>query len=197
MHRPLHALLCQRLQTPDIRLRPVGGGSINQTYKITTPSNHFFCKFNSATKFPHLFQQEMLGLELLGKQGHLKTPALVDYFVEADQQVLILEWIEEVERTDSFWKTFGAGLAALHQARGSHFGLEQDNYMGSIPQSNTPAANWVSFFSEQRLQPLVKQCAAQNLLDAKTQQLFECLYLKLPALFEEEAPCLLHGDLWS
>jgi hypothetical protein len=36
--------------------RPVGGGSINVAYQVSTKdNNHWFCKFNDTRKFPDLF----------------------------------------------------------------------------------------------------------------------------------------------
>ena len=197
MNTALQGILAKQLKASSVQLQPVSGGSINQTLKLTTPSSLYFCKVNSATNFPHLFQKESKGLQLLGATGHLKTPAIQSCFIEHDLQVLVLEWIEAGQQTDSFWKQFGAGLAALHHTKGTQFGLDHDNYMGSVLQSNTPSGNWIQFFTEQRLVPLVKQCAAQKLLDVPTQALFDPLFRRLPELFEEEAPSLLHGDLWS
>jgi protein-ribulosamine 3-kinase len=197
MNATLKDLLAQKLNDPLLRFSPVGGGSINPAFKLTTLSGGFFCKVNSATKFPHLFQSEVSGLKLLGQTGQIKTPSVVDYFLYNDYQVLVLEWIEEGSKTESFWKTFGSQMAALHQIREAHFGLDHDNYMGSVPQRNKPTDNWTTFFRDQRLRPLVVQCIGQQLLDKNHQQLFEHLYTRLPDLFEEEMPCLLHGDLWS
>lgn len=70
--------------------------------------------------------------------------------------------------------------------------------MGSIPQSNQPTNNWIDFFIQQRLQPLVEKSLSQKLLSSKHQTEFENLYKELPSIFEEEQkPSLLHGDLWS
>ena len=197
MNTALKDLLAQKLNAPILHHSPVGGGSINQAFQLITPSGKAFCKVNSATKFPHLFEGEVKGLELIGQQGLIKTPAVTDHFNINDHQVLLLEWIEEGPRTEAFWTTFGAQLAALHQVRNSYFGLDHNNYMGSVPQYNKPFDSWTAFFRDQRLRPLVAQCAGLQLLDKKHQQLFEHLFTNLPDLFEEEAPCLLHGDLWS
>jgi fructosamine-3-kinase len=89
-------------------------------------------------------------------------------------------------------------LAALHQPTFETFGWEHDNYMGSVPQLNTPDRDWTSFFIHRRLEPLVQQCLSKGLLTAKEHGLFEKLYERLPQLFDDgETPALLHGDLWS
>ena len=120
-------LLSAKLQAPVNELKPVGGGSINQTYKIVTPGRLFFCKINSASKFPHLFQKEKNGLALIEKQNIIKVPGIVTHFISDNQQVLVLEWIEEGSKNNQFWKTFGQQLAGLHQLTNEHFGLLEDN----------------------------------------------------------------------
>jgi fructosamine-3-kinase len=71
---------------------PITGGSINQTFKLTTNTNHhFFCKINSATKFPQLFQKEKNGLELLAAQKIIRIPQVFGLLEAENLQVLILE----------------------------------------------------------------------------------------------------------
>jgi fructosamine-3-kinase len=183
-----------------IRYVPVGGGSINQTYKIEVApayARDFFCKINTITKFPSLFASEQKGLTLLARQQVIRVPAVLAIAEAGDHQVLLLEWIEQGLRTDAFWKKFGEQLAALHQLKGSHFGLDTDNYMGSLPQHNKPADTWTDFFIHQRLQPQIELALTNRLLEPAQAKGFEQLYTKLPDIFPEEPPCLLHGDLWS
>lgn len=197
MHPTIQTLIAQKLNTPSLLLQPVGGGSINQTFRVSTGSVTYFCKVNSATKFPHLFEKEAKGLLLLREQSTLKVPRVEEHFCLEDQQVLLLEWISSGPKTGAFWKSFGAGLAALHQVSQITYGLDHDNYMGSVEQSNNPDSDWCRFFIHQRLHSLVQHCVQQQLLSSRHQQLFDRLYDRLPALFEAEPPSLLHGDLWS
>lgn len=184
--------------TNEISFGSVGGGCINETYRISFGNQQFFCKINSATKFPQLFRKEANGLKLIAQQKVIKVPAVIDCFETNGQQILLLEWINEGERTENFWKNFGEQLATLHQISNKHFGLNEDNYMGSVPQSNQQAHNWIDFFIQQRLQPLINKCLSQNLLTSKHQIQFESLYTQLPSIFgKEQKPSLLHGDLWS
>jgi len=180
-----------------INFLSVGGGSINDTYRLSFGDQTVFCKINSATKFPQLFEKEKTGLALLGEQGIMKVPSVVDFFEFEDKQVLLMEWVPEGERTENFWKLFGEQLAALHQQSASYFGLKEANYMGSVPQMNHQHQSWVSFFREVRLQPMVHLCANKGLLSTSHPQAFEKLYKQLANVFEEEKPSLLHGDLWS
>ena len=180
-----------------LHLQAVSGGSINQTYRLISGIDSFFCKVNSATKFPHLFQKEKNGLSLLAQQGRIKTPAVMDQFETEGFQFLLLEWIQPGHRNKGFWERFGENLAALHQVKSSKCGLNEDNYMGSVPQQNNQHDNWCQFFAEERLLPMMRQCTANNLLSSNDNRLLECLLQKLPSHFEEEEHSLLHGDLWS
>jgi protein-ribulosamine 3-kinase len=63
-----------------IDFTPVGGGSINQTYRLSFSNHSIFCKVNSASKFPHLLLKESNGLDLIKKQGLIKVPDMIDCF---------------------------------------------------------------------------------------------------------------------
>jgi fructosamine-3-kinase len=53
------------------------------------------------------------------------------------------------------------------------------------------------FFAFNRLMPLVKQAYDRCVLEKATVKQLEKLCKRLPAIFPEEPPALLHGDLWS
>jgi fructosamine-3-kinase len=202
IHSSVQAVTRQKLSdyfggTGTLSFTAVGGGSINDTYCISFSGASAFCKINSATKFPHLFREESRGLTLLAQQKKIRTPAVIDCFETEGFQLLLLEWIQEGERSEQFWKAFGEQLASLHQVTSPKHGLAEDNYMGSVPQQNTRHENWIAFFAQERLSPMIKQCAAKKLLRTHHLTQFEALQKKLPQIFNEEKPSLLHGDLWS
>jgi protein-ribulosamine 3-kinase len=177
---------------------PVGGGSINNTYQVLMNfNNRWFCKFNDIRHFPDLFAKENHGLSLLRQQQLFRIPATVACAQVDDTQTLILEWIDQGPRTTRFWHSFGESLARLHQITQPLFGLDQDNYMGALPQDNTPSPNWIDFFIHRRLEPQVKLATQHGLLDNKAHLQFQRLYKALPDIFPPEPPALLHGDLWS
>ena len=186
------------LQISHLQWQALGGGSINDTYRVKiNDKTSFFLKINSASKYPGLFTKEKHGLEFLTKQKIIHIPSVVFYGANDGYQVLLLEWIDRGSKTEQFWKKFGEELAALHHITNSHFGFEEDNYMGSLPQINTQKANWIEFFVDCRLRPQVSMAEENHLLQARHLNAFENLYLQLPNIFNEEKPFLLHGDLWS
>ena len=197
-----------------IQFQSIGGGCINNCFQIIINSEKFFLKINSAGKYPGLFEKEKNGLTLLRSQNILRIPKPISCDEVEDKQILLLEWIKTGSRTQQFWKTFGEQLARLHyqtwsdrpglrKASGgrrddqTRFGLDEDNYMGSLPQKNEPHGDWNKFFINCRLQPQIKLAEEKRLLQKKHLAAFENFYFKLPMIFNEEKPSLLHGDLWS
>lgn len=176
----------------------MGGGCINQAYKLTTSDNkNFFCKTNSASKFPQLFQKEKNGLLLIERQQVLRTPAIVACGETEHEQFLLLEWIDEGNKTKKFWEKFGHQMAAMHSVKGPAFGLDENNFMGSVVQQNFPLSNWPSFFAQYRLRPLAESCLKQGLLLSCHMRQLERLSAQLHNFFPDEPPALVHGDLWS
>ena len=121
---------------------------------------------------------------------YLRASAVYDAF-------LLLEHIEGGLKNTAFWEDFGRSLARLHATTNERFGLERDNYIGSLKQTNTPYAYWDVFFNHCRLEPQVKMARDKQRLGMGEVLRFERLYMKLAALFPPEPPALLHGDLWS
>ena len=178
----------------------------------------WFAKFNITAGFPDLFLSEAKGLTVLRRQGVIRVPETLAH-IEADgHQLLILEWIDEGHRTRGFWGLFGEQLAALHRQTAPGFGLAastaglavsttglaassaglaENNYIGALPQDNTPATDWVEFFIHRRLEPQVRLAADRGLLDKVAIQRLQNLYRRLADHFPAEPPALLHGDLWS
>lgn len=196
-NKQLNKLLCETLGKKEITLQQQSGGCINQCFKVETDNQKFFCKVNSVSNLPQLFEVEAKGLELIKNSRVFNTPEVIKIFYKEDYQILILEWIEEGERTAGFWKKFGYTLAELHSIRSNEFGLEIDNYMGSVRQINNQNDEWSAFFIEQRLQPLIIACKEKSLFTTVHEEKFKNFYKKLPEYFQKVKPSLVHGDLWS
>src|SRR5579862_7564489 len=150
------------LEISSIQFNAVGGGSINETFQtIINKKQKLFCKVNSAKKLPSLFMREKRGLQLLAEQNIIKTPAIIAFGESEGKQILILEWVDQGLRRSNLWKTFGEQLAALHKIswsdenRQTKFGLDENNYMGALKQSNKPSNSWIDFFVHQRLEPQI------------------------------------------
>ncbi len=174
----------------------VGGGSINDCYKITATGNSFFVKINTQSVFENGFKEEVFGLQFLEKNNTL-VPKIICEGSHKEFIYLVLEWIDSGNQTIRFWKNFACQLAKLHNHKGNSFGLEYSNYMGQLIQKNTFSNSFSDFFIKNRLEPQIALAFDNGLLEKKHISKFEFLYKQLPTIFPLEKPCAVHGDLWS
>ncbi len=179
------------------RTSPLTGGDINQAYKLETSEGNYFIKWNDANLYPGMFDTEAKGLEILKKTNEIEVPIPITTGTIQNYSILILNYIESTHNQSSFWEDFGMNLAQLHKHSCESFGLDHDNYIGSLQQSNKQHDNWISFFIDERLERQVKLAKDSGLLAGSILKSFDTLYTRLPDIFPEEPPALLHGDLWS
>lgn len=195
----LGRLLTEKLHEPvQVRdARPVAGGSINDAFRLHTNAGEFFVKTNTADRYPSPFASEERGLGILRQAGVLRVPEVLAQGEVDGTTFLLLEFIAQEEEDRDFQARFGRALARLHRNTSSSFGLDHDNYIGLLPQVNTPHKDWVEFLVQCRLEPLVKMARDNGRIQPGDTIRFERLYARLPALLPPEMPALLHGDLWK
>jgi len=186
----------QEVGEPD-SFRPASGGCINNGGTLSSKDNRVFVKWNSATRFPKMFDAEARGLNLMREAGSLKVPEVLAVHNGQEYSCIIMECIEESGRVSDFWEKFGQGLAEMHKVTQSEYGLDHSNYMGSLNQVNDNKRSVVQFFIDCRLKPQIDMAAADNKIGVDGLRLFDKLIEKLPELLIEEQPALVHGDLWS
>jgi len=186
-----------------VSVREARGGDIGESYRIDTERRRLFVKVRR--DMPALmFQREAEGLALLGQAEALAVPEPL-YAGEIPGQtgtggMIVLEWIETGPARPETIEALGAGLAAQHRKTSpdGRYGLRTDNYIGLLPQVNTPDSSWAAFYRDSRLLPLAKLAEARGLLPTGRRdglhKLMDRLDRWLPA---RPAPSLLHGDLWS
>ncbi|HEY0978465.1 MAG TPA: fructosamine kinase family protein [Flavobacteriales bacterium] len=173
----------------------IGNGN-NDCYRLDTDNGRFFVKVNSVDRFPSLFEAEADGLRRILATGTVRVPYVIAIGEDHDDGYLLLEHIAEGPTGPAFWRDFGRSLAALHRNTADTFGLERDNYIGTLKQVNTPDPDWTSFLITRRLEPLIQKAVDRKRLGSGDALRAEQLYRRLPSLFPEEPPALLHGDLW-
>lgn len=188
-----------RLNSPIKSAQRVSGGSINKAARIEIADiGPCFLKWNRSAE-SDMFAKEVHGLQLLQSAGSgLQIPKSVLEGHTADKiGFLVLEFIREGSAHDDSAREFGHKLARLHSVRNSRFGLNEDNYIGRLPQSNTPHHEWVDFFIAERMEPQLSMAINTGKLESSAKRSFKNMYKKLPEIFPKEEPSLLHGDLWG
>ena len=175
--------------------RSMGGGCINQAYAIEGNGRRYFIKTNRST-LADMFEAEALGLAELEAAQALRVPHPVTTGVAAGEAFLVLEFLELGGQGDS--AKMGRGLAQQHRKTADKFGWQRDNTIGSTPQINSWASDWLAFLRENRLGFQLK-LAAENGYGGKLQQPGEKLLARVGEFFPgyRPMPSLLHGDLWG
>lgn len=191
----LHSHFNERFRI--VNAEPVGGGCINDCYKLITSEGNFFLKLNEADAFTGMFDAEANGLKLLADTHTLKVPEILDCGLVNNTAYLLMEFIETGSAHGRTMQHFAEGLAAMHRHTATQFGLDHNNYIGSLLQNNHQMFSWPAFFIEMRLVPQIKLAREERLLPPDMVRNFDTLFAKMDDLFPNESPALLHGDLWS
>ncbi len=137
------------------------------------------------------FTREAEGLRLLS--DHVATPNVI----AVKPQGLVLEYLPLRGVSAAFEVDAADALATLHTQKATHFGLDSNNYMGSLPQNNTQKTTGADFYRDCRFLPFIKKATDQGYFTREDGIWIDRFLAKLETLLPDEQPVLLHGDLWS
>lgn len=191
--RRLEQALQKKLGTP--RASPLAGGDINRAFRLDYAAGPVFVKINHAA-LGAMFTAERAGLEALRAAGAIRVPEVFLTGSVGEHACIVMEYIELSGQAEP--ECLARDLAALHANTHQRFGFALNNTIGSTPQINSPADDWVEFWQRHRLGYQLELAARQGfdhaLLDAGEQ-----LNDALASFFSDyrPRPSLLHGDLWS
>jgi fructosamine-3-kinase len=178
--------------------RRVGGGDINEAWRVTLANGRPAFVKTRADAVPGEYAAEAAGLRWLAEPGALRTPRVV----EIGEDYLALEWIEPGRLGGAGVEELGRGLAVTHAAGASGFGDPRSDGVaasfGSLSLPNEPTADWPSFYAERRLLPLVALARERGALSDRGARAVERVCGRIAELAgPPEPPARLHGDLWG
>jgi fructosamine-3-kinase len=175
----------------------VGGGSINDAYEVSMSDGRRMFVKTHANPPSGMFGAEARGLRWLAEAEAIRVPKSLA-FSNARPAFLVLELLESAGRCSGFDEELGRGLAELHRFGAPGFGLDHDNFIGDLPQSNAAADDWPAFYWASRLQPQLRMAADRGLIDRSTRSRFDALSrVMADRVGPAEPPSRLHGDLWG
>jgi len=141
-----------------------------------------------------MFPMEAHGLQLLRNSESFTIPEVIAQGDLNEVSYLLLNYISSAEKKENFWELYAENLAKLHQTSNLVFGLEEDNYIGSLPQFNKiETKNAIEFYIENRLRPQL-HLAQKNGFQFKNLHSF---FKNIEKIIPLEKPSLIHGDLWN
>jgi fructosamine-3-kinase len=177
-------------------VQPVAGGDISSAYKIETLGKIYFLKLNLASAL-QMFLKEAQALKMIETTNTINTPSVIDVGSFENNSYLLMDFIESKSPSNKDMALLGKQIANLHLNKSKTFGFNTDNFIGTLPQSNTTHQNWLDFYIEERLAPQLKLAIQKQLLSTVEVPDIATMKLKTAVLFENAEPSLLHGDLWS
>ncbi|NJK39394.1 MAG: fructosamine kinase family protein [Oscillatoriales cyanobacterium RM1_1_9] len=180
----------------------VGGGCINQGYRLSQGSRQYFVKLNQAVQIS-MFEAEALGTQQIGNTQTINVPQPICWGVMENSAYLVMEWLNLAGKTNpQSMVEMGRKLALMHQwiapesYPGRHqFGWDMDNTIGSTPQPNPWTENWAQFWQEHRIGHQFRLAKQRGENFDRAEELME----KIPELLADHQPqpSLVHGDLWG
>ena len=178
-------------------IRSIGGGCINEACSLKTNTGKYFIKYNSASEYPEMFEKEASGLKILAETKTIEIPGVIGAAKTGKYAYLLIQYIETGLSPRNFWHNFGTQLADLHRNTCKYFGLDHDNYIGSLVQKNNPHPDFFGFFISERIVPQLKEARNKGAFSRSETRYFDSLFNTLHNIIPFEKPALIHGDLWS
>ncbi|GCF93350.1 aminoglycoside phosphotransferase [Enterococcus florum] len=184
--------LLKQLQLKNRKI-PIGGGDINQAYRVSDGKKDYFLKYhpNMSADF---FQAEADGLAELGQA--VRVPEVIQVGAYQKDAYLLLEWIEP-GRGDQ--RDLGNALSRLHDVKSERFGYPRNNFMGLFPQINQQEKDWWTFYFTNRIEVQIEAAKKRNHWHTNRDMAYQSFKAQV---LEKWAglnfkPSLLHGDFWS
>ena len=175
--------------------KSVGGGCINQGYKISSNDAEYFVKLNRASQV-EMFVAEAVGLKQMYATNTITIPKPICWGTAGNSSYIVLQWLNLAAGGNESWTEMGRQLAAMHrQGTSDRFGFEVNNTIGSTPQINTWMDNWADFFAEQRIGYQLKLAKHKGGNFSDTNKVVNAVRSRLSDRQPEAS--ILHGDLWS
>jgi fructosamine-3-kinase len=180
-----------------LRADPVAAGCVARPFRVRLDDGRDLFVKTRAGADPAMFPAEARGLRWLAQApGGLPVPAVI----AATPTFLALDFLSpgdpgaiDEAATD---EAIGRGLAALHRATPTGWGLDHDNFIGPLPQANAPTTTWATFWRDRRLVPQLQR--ARDQLPARLRRDLDHVCDGIEALVgPPEPPARLHGDLWG
>jgi fructosamine-3-kinase len=132
----------------------------------------------------------------LKESGNIQVPLVLQQGLWQQQQFFLLQWIDSAATSKDFWQSFGHSLAAMHRNTADFFGWKEDNYIGTLFQTNTKQISWDQFFIQSRIKPMLQLLADTGKFSEDEYNNALAFCNTCSGVFPKEPPALLHGDLW-
>jgi fructosamine-3-kinase len=175
---------------------PVAGGDICTATRLRLSDGRSALVKTRPHAPADFFRTEARGLQWLGAASGAPVPEVL----AAEEDCLILQWVEPGRPSAEGAEQLGRALASTHQAGSPVFGTEtgEDGYIGTLPLPNRSASTWPEFYATRRVLPYLKLARDRSMISTGDAGAVESVVRRMVELAgPDEPPARLHGDLWS
>jgi len=160
---------------------------------LTSVGDQYFIKVGQSDLGNKMIFAEHQGLRHLDSHG-LRIPRLYDLGKSDGNNFIVLAYVDETDTSKESDLDIAEQLASIHKVTHSSFGLEDNNFIGRLSQSNRPHNDFISFYQQERLLPQIEMAKAYGFLKGIDPD----RYLKsLESILPLCRASLIHGDLWN
>ena len=178
------------------RHHSIGGGCINQGYRLDSNEHSYFVKLNKAS-LVEMFEAEALGLKQIWQTQTIRVPKPICTGTVENSAYIVLEWLELGGPSSAgVWQEMGRQLAQMHRnGTVERFGWNRQNTIGSTPQVNTWTDDWTEFWAKHRIAYQLKLAKGRGAYFPEADEFLA----KIPEILARHTPqpSLVHGDLWG
>ena len=137
-----------------VDIRPLSGGCVGQVYSVGLEDGSRVVVKIDAGEDPRLDIEGFM-LRYLRKHSELPVPEVW----HSTPRLLLMSFLQGDSHFSKPTQEHAAELLAhLHQVNGPAYGLERDTLIGGLHQPNPWTDSWLSFFREQRLLHMGREC---------------------------------------
>lgn len=188
----------KKLPLKDIRsVHPVGGGDVNEAYKVETGDDIFFLLVQPNTT-KDFFVPEAAGLRDFARAG-VTAPEVIDLGEIGSDAYLLITYLDEGGTRD--YPSLAKMVSKLHRytSESGLFGYDYPHRGAKMTYDNSWTDSWVALFIERRLDPLRDELLKLGYWSSAEVSEYENAREIMVSDLEGRAitPSLLHGDLWG
>ncbi len=171
----------------------VGLGNFSGLQKVSVLECEFLIKKMISLE---MGKAELSGLSAL-RDLTKNVPQAHGPFEDDGEVFIVLEYIEPSISKDSL--SICKTMKSVYSQKGNYWGWDSDNFVGSLKQTNSKHEDFLSYFMQDRIEPLIRLTYNSHLIDLSLKNRIESLVSSkssewgLGKIF----PRLIHGDLWS
>lgn len=178
------------------RVAQVGGGDVNQAFRIDTGNGSHFLLFQP-DQSECFYAGEIAGLRAFKEAGIL-APRVIASGQTSEGAYLLLNYLERGTGKQS---DLGKLVAYLHHSESPNgrFGFDYPYSGSSISFTNDWTDSWTELFVNKRLDVLAAALKKKRLWTSADVKLYEKSRNRIVAELARHTsrPALLHGDLWG